>query len=481
MVDVKKLKQAKLKENLKKKLDENVRVFVDEKNPCLFRDVSQCIKCGRCKEMCEEATGLGEYYGVNKQGAIDVCIGCGQCTLACGVNALREKASYRKVLEELNNFDKVLVVSTAPAVRVALAEEFGFDVGLYDEGKMVTALRMLGFDYVFDVTFGADLTIMEEANELVSRITKKTGPLPMFTSCCPSWVRFVELFEPSLIPNLSTAKSPISMQGAIIKTYFAKQKRKKPEDIVHVVITPCTAKKYEITREELSISDDFGYMPGIKDVDYVLTTRELAHMIRRQNIPYGNLYDGNFDEICGRGSGGGVIFGSTGGVMQSALREAHYILTGKEPTDHILKLEKVRGMDGVKDDEVNIGGAIVKVAVVNGIRNAHELIKKIKNKTADYDFIEVMTCRGGCAGGGGQPKTKNVNDFVRKKRGDALYLKDEGLEIRSAHKNPEIKKIYEEFLERPLSDVSKMLLHTKYFDRSDEIKFKGDKNGTKRK
>ena len=481
MVDVKKLKQDKLKENLKKKLNEDIRVFVDEKNPCLYRDVSKCIKCGRCKEACEKATGLNQYYGVNKAGAPDVCIGCGQCTLSCGVNALREKANYKEVLEALNDYDKILVVSTAPAVRVALAEEFGFDVGIYDEGKMITALRMLGFDYVFDVTFGADLTIMEEANELIERIIKKTAPLPMFTSCCPSWVKFVEMFEPSLIPNLSTAKSPISMQGSIIKTYFAKQKKKKPEDIVHVVITPCTAKKYEITREELSISDDFGYMPGIKDVDYVLTTRELAHLIRRQNIPYGNLYNGTFDEICPRGSGGGIIFGSTGGVMQAALREAYYILTGKEPSENLLKLEKVRGMAGIKEDEVNVGGAIIKVAVVNGIKNVHELIKKIKKKDVDYDFIEVMTCAGGCVGGGGQPKVKNVDDFIREKRGNALYSEDERLEIRSAHKNPQIKKIYEDFLERPLSDISKTLLHTKYFNRSNEINFKGDKNGIKRK
>ena len=481
MVDLKKLKQEKLKENLKKKLSESSRVYVDEDSPCLFRDVSKCIKCGRCKEICEKATGLSEFYNVNKKGAPDVCIGCGQCTLSCGVNALREKASYRQVLEEFNNYDKVLVVSTAPAVRVALAEEFGFDVGLYDEGKMVTALRMLGFDYVFDVTFGADLTVMEEANELVERLTKKTEKLPMFTSCCPSWVKFVEMFEPDLIKNLSTAKSPISMQGSIIKTYFAKQKKKKPEDIVHVVITPCTAKKYEITRDELSISDDFGYMPGIRDVDYVLTTRELAHLIKRQNIPYGNLYGGNFDQICQRGSGGGIIFGSSGGVMQATLREVYYVLTGKEAPDNILKLEKVRGIDGIKEDEINIGGATVKVAVINGIRNAHELIRKIKNRTADYDFIEVMTCVGGCAGGGGQPKVKNVDDFIRKKRGDALYSKDETVEIRSAHKNPEIKKIYEEFLERPMSDISKTLLHTKYFNRSGEINLKGEKNGIKRK
>ncbi len=470
MVDLKKLKQEKLKQSLKKKLDSNVRVFVDENSPCLFRDVSKCIKCGRCKEACEMATGLAQHYDVNKPGKPDVCIGCGQCTLSCGVDSLREKSSYRQVLEELNNYDKVLVVSTAPAVRVALSEEFGFDFGKYDEGKMITALRMLGFDYVFDVTFGADLTVMEEANELVSRITKKAGKLPMFTSCCPSWVKFVEMFEPSIIPNLSTAKSPIAMQGSIIKTYFARQKKKKPEDIVHVVITPCTAKKYEITREELSVSDDFGYMPGVKDVDYVLTTRELAHLIRRQNIPYGNLYDGTFDELFPRGSGGGVIFGSSGGVMESALREAYYILTGNMPSENLLKLEKVRGLNGVKEDEINIGGAIVKVAVINGIKNAYDIIQKVKNNTCDYDFIEVMTCPGGCIGGGGQPKVKNVDDFIRKKRSDALYSKDESLNIRCAHNNPQIIKVYNDFLDGPLSETSKALLHTKYFDRSKEIK-----------
>lgn len=470
MVDIKKLKQEKLKQVLKKKLNKEVRVFVDDKSPCLYRDISKCIKCGKCKEACDKATGLSEFYNVNKKGFPDVCIGCGQCTLACGSNSLREKASYRQVLDALNDYDKVLVVSTAPAVRVALSEEFGFDVGKYDEGKMVTALRMLGFDYVFDITFGADLTIIEEANELVKRIVNKSGKLPMFTSCCPSWVKFVEMFEPTLISNLSTAKSPISMQGTIIKTYFARLKKKRPEQIVHVVITPCTSKKYEITREELSIADDFGYMPGIKDVDYVLTTRELAHLIRKQNIPYGNLYDGSFDEIFPRGSGAGVIFGSSGGVMEATLREVYYILTGNNPPKNLLKLEKIRSIDGIKEDEINIGGATVKVAAINGIRNVHEIINQIKENKCDYDFIEVMTCLGGCVGGGGQPKIKNIDNFIRKKRGEALYFKDEGLDVRCAHNNPQIIKIYNEFLEGPLSEKSKLLLHTKYFDKSNNIK-----------
>lgn len=467
-MDLKKLKQQKLKEVIKKKLGENARVFVDENSPCLFRDITKCIKCGKCKDMCNKVTGLADHYDVNKPGKPNVCIGCGQCTLVCGTNALREKASYRNVLDALGNYDKVLVVSTAPAVRASLAEEFGYDAGIFDEGKMITALRMLGFDYVFDVTFGADVTIMEEASELIHRI-KHGGVLPMFSSCCPSWVRFVEMFEPELIPNLSTVKSPISIQGAIIKTYFAKQKKIKPENIVHVVITPCTSKKYEITREELSISDDYGYMPGIHDVDYVLTVRELAHMIRRQNIPYGNLYDGEFDDIC-RGSGGGIIFGATGGVTESVLRESYYMLTGKEPKDNFLKLEKVRGLNGIKEDQINMCGANVKVAVVNGLRNVHDLIKMIKSGKTDFDFIEVMTCPGGCSGGGGQPKTKKIDDFVRKKRINALYLKDEGLEARCAHQNPLVKKIYSEFLKTPLSDTSEMLLHTKFFDRSSEIK-----------
>lgn len=460
-MDIKELKQKKLKENLRKKQSDEARVFVDEKSPSLFRNVEKCIKCGRCKEACERATGLREFYGAN-----DVCLNCGQCTVACGANALFEKESYTKVFKELENYDKLLVVSTAPAVRVALAEEFGFAPGQFDEGKMITALRMLGFDYVFDVTFGADLTTTEEASELVERITKKTKPLPMFSSCCPAWVKFVEIFEPSLIENLSTTKSPISIQGAIIKTFFARQKRVKPENIVHVVIAPCTAKKYEITREELSISDDYGYMPGIYDVDYVLTTRELAHMIRKQNIPYGNLYEGNFDQICSRGSGGGLIFGATGGVTEAVLREANFMLTGEKPSEKLLKLENVRGLKGVKEDEINIGGAIVKVAVVSGLRNVHELLEKIRNGEADYDFVEVMACPAGCAGGGGQPK--KIDDFVRQKRMDSLYLKDEQLEVRCANENPEIKKIYSEFLGSPLGETSEMLLHTTYFDRSNK-------------
>lgn len=467
-MDLKKLKQQKLKEVIKKKLGENARVFVDENSPCLFRDITKCIKCGKCKDMCNKVTGLADHYDVNKPGRPNVCIGCGQCTLACGTNALREKASYRNVLDALGNYDKVLVVSTAPAVRASLAEEFGYDAGIFDEGKMITALRMLGFDYVFDVTFGADLTVMEEASELIGRI-KNGGVLPMFSSCCPSWVKFVEMFEPKLIPNLSTVKSPIAIQGTIIKTYFAKQKKIKPENIVHVVITPCTSKKYEITREELSISDDYGYMPGIHDVDYILTTRELAHMIRRQNIPYGNLYDGKYDEIC-RGSGAGLIFGASGGVAESTMREAYFILTGHEPKDNFLKLEQVRGLKGIKKDTINMGGANVKVAVVNGLSNVYDLLTSIKNGNTEYDFVEVMTCPGGCSGGGGQPKTKNVDDFVRQKRMNALYLRDEGLEDRSAHSNPQIKKIYQEFLKSPLSELSETLLHTTYFDRSSNTK-----------
>lgn len=466
-MDIKNLKQKKLKENLRKKQSDMARVFVDENNPSIYRDTQKCIKCGRCKEICEKTTGLSEFYGVNKEGAPNVCVNCGQCTIACGSNALFEKESYSRVFKELENYDKLLVVSAAPAVRVALAEEFGFAPGQFDEGRMITALRMLGFDYVFDVTFGADLTVVEEARELIERITKKTKPLPMFSSCCPSWVRFVELFEPELIPNLSTTKSPISIQGAIVKTYFARMKKVKPENVVHVVIAPCTAKKYEISREELSISDDFGYMPGIHDVDYVLTTRELAHMIRKQNIPYGNLYEGTFDKICSRGSGSGLIFGASGGVTEAVLREANYMLTGKEPDEKLLKLEKVRGLAGVKEDEVNIGGAIVKVAAVSGLRNIHSLLQKVKEGKADYDFVEVMACAAGCAGGGGQPK--KVDDFIRQNRVDALYLKDEETEIRSAHNNPEIKQIYSEFLGEPLGETSEMLLHTKYFNRSSEI------------
>jgi ferredoxin hydrogenase len=473
-MDIRKLKQEKLKQNLRKRLGD-VRVIVDEDDICLYRDNEACIKCGRCKEICEKVTGMTEFYGVNKEGSEHVCIGCGQCTNACGTNALREKASYREVFEILNNYDKVLVVSTAPAVRVALAEEFGYDAGRYDEGIMITALRMLGFDYVFDVTFGADLTVMEEASELIKRITKKHKPLPMFSSCCPAWIRYLETFEPKMLPHISTAKSPISMQGTILKTYFAREKKYKPENIVHVVITPCTAKKFEATREELSVAGKFGYVNNVKDVDYVLTTRELAHMIRKMNIPYGNLDEGEYDKIFGRGSGGGVIFGSSGGVTEAVLREAHFMLTGNDPSDNLLKLEKVRGLVGVKEDEVNIDGGIIKVAVVNGIRNAHELLQKIKKGEVDYDFVEVMSCFGGCIGGGGQPKTEiPLSDNIRSKRIQALYAKDEGLEVRCAHKNPQIRELYDKFLGAPLSDLSKELLHTTYQGKS--FKAKNKKN-----
>lgn len=471
-MNVKKLKQDKLKEMLKKKL-EYIRVEVPNDDVCLYRDESACLKCGKCRETCETVTGLNEFYGVNAKNKPRICLGCGQCINTCGTNALREKSNYKEVFEALNNYDKILVVSTAPAVRVALAEEFGYEAGKYDEGKMISALRMLGFDYVFDITFGADLTTMEETSELIKRIYKKDKPLPMFSSCCPAWVKFVEIFEPELLPHLSTVKSPILMQGTVIKTFFAREKKYKPEDIIHVVITPCTAKKFEITKEELSVAGKFNFIEGVKDVDYILTTRELAHMIRQLNIPYGNLEEGKYDKIFTRGSGAGVIFGSTGGVTEAVLREMNFMLTGNEPSERLLKLEKVRGLQGVKEYEINIDGGIVKVAVVSGIRNVHNLIQKLKNKEVDYDFVEVMACNGGCIGGGGQPKTQiPISDELKLKRIEGLYKKDEDLDIRCAHKNPEIKELYNKFLGVPLSDLSKELLHTKFSDKSFILKNK---------
>jgi len=434
----------------------SIFVEVDENNPSIERDENKCVYCGMCKQTCK----------------VPVCINCGQCANFCPPEAIKEKKDFDKIREIIKNTDKVVIFNTAPAVRVALGEEFEGKDGEYVEGKMVSAIRKLGVDYVFDVTFGADLTIVEEASELVYRI-KNGGVLPQFTSCCPSWVKFVEMYYPEFRKNLSTAKSPISMQSAVIKTYFAKLKNIDPKNIISVAVAPCTAKKYEVKREELSDASKYNGDGKYQDTDYVITTRELAEWIKEENVDFYSLEDSQFDDLMGKGTGAGVIFGNTGGVMEAALRTAYYYITGENLPDDKLEFHAVRGMEAIKEASVNINGLEVKVAIAHGIDNARTLLEKIKAGEVSYHFVEVMNCVGGCISGGGQPKITLLKlDETRKKRIESLYSEDERLTRRLSHENPEIKEVYENFLHEPLGEISEQLLHTEYYDKSNLLEGK---------
>ena len=439
-----------------KHLFTNVRVPIEEDNPSIMRDESRCISCGACKNICNYSVGVFGYYDLNKIGSA-ICTNCGSCANVCPTRSIIEVRDYLKVKKIINS-DKKVIFITSPAVRVALGEEFDLKLGSNVEGKLVSVLRKLGASYVFDTTFGADLTIMEEANELVDRL-KNNKKLPMFTSCCPAWVKFCETFYPEFISNLSSAKSPISMQGAIIKSYFANISSLNRDDIVTVAVTPCTAKKAEIKRCEFN-----------NDIDYVITTRELADWIHEENIKFSSLENSKYDDIMNRGSGAGVIFGSSGGVMEAALREAYKIITGRKVTKKLLNLEIVRGLNNVKDCVVKLGDYELKVCVINGTGDARRVIEKIKKKELDYDFIEVMSCEGGCIAGGGQPRIHfPVTNDIKLARMKGLYKADLKDKFRVSDENPDIIRIYKDFLGKPLSEKSHELLHTKYINRKKEL------------
>lgn len=452
---------------------ERIIKTIDELSPSIVRDNNKCILCRRCVAACAKTQGVfaigmqnrgfktqvGSEFGKSLNDV--ACINCGQCIAACPTGALTEKDATKEVWAALNDPDKYVVFQTAPAVRVAIGEEFGLPIGTRCTGKMVSAIRRLGADKVFDVDFAADLTIMEEGTELLNRI-KNGGVLPMITSCSPGWIKYCEYFYPDFIPNLSTCKSPNQMQGAVTKTYFAKQNDLDPRDIYVVSVMPCTAKKFEIARPE------FG-RDGYRDVDANLTTRELARMIRQAGLDFAHLPEEEFDDMLGESSGAGVIFGVTGGVMEAALRTVVDVLTGEDMPR--LEYADVRGLEGIKEATVSVNGTDINVAIVHGTANAAKLLNAIRAGEKTYHFIEVMGCPGGCVTGGGQPivdaRTRYFID-PRAARAAATYSEDESMAIRKSHKNPAIQKLYAEFLGEPNSHIAHELLHTTYVDRSKE-------------
>ena len=438
----------------------DVEIIYSSDNDAIVKDRDKCVSCGYCVKTCRDEVTVARMYEIDKS-IEPICINCGQCTIYCPTESIHEKFDYLKVKRILQDKSKVKVVSIAPAVRVAIGEEFSFYQGENLANKLVTALKRLGFDYVFDITFGADLTIMEEASELVWRIEHQ-GVLPMFTSCCPAWVKYAEIFYPEYLPHLSTCKSPITMQSTMIKTYFARQKEISPEDICHVVIAPCTAKKSEIKRPEVNRAGE-----GIVDTDFVLTTRELARLLKEENIDLQNMLETSFDSPLGLGSSAGLIFGNSGGVCEAALRTAYYFMTHENLEKDALKFQEVRGFQGVKEASVLVGDEEVHVAVVNGMKNMKYFFDKMKDGTKKYHFVEVMNCLGGCIAGGGQPKTTLLQmQDMKKIRMRGIYEEDERSVLRLCHENPEIKEIYSKFLEFPNSEVAHQYLHTSYEDKS---------------
>ncbi|MDX9789581.1 MAG: NADH-dependent [FeFe] hydrogenase, group A6 [Candidatus Kapaibacterium sp.] len=454
----------------------------DDSTPALVRDNGKCIKCRRCVTVCNEMQNVGALFPqgrgfdsvIGPAFALNLdtvaCVQCGQCVAVCPVGAITENSHIEAVWRAIDDPDKIVLVQTAPAIRAALGECFDYDPGTLVTGKMVTALRQIGFDKVFDTNFAADLTIMEEGTEFLMRLKDKftntaDSALPQFTSCSPGWINYMEYFYPEFIENVSTCKSPQQMFGAVAKSYYAKKNNINPENIVVVSVMPCTAKKYEAARPEMNSS-------GYRDVDYVLTTRELARMINQAGIEFTKLPDSEMDNPLGRSSGAADIFANTGGVMEAAVRTVYEIVTGRELPTEKMHLKPLMGLSGIKTASLKIEGTLpdwsfldgveLKVAVSHGLGNTSQLLHRIRNGE-EFHFVEVMTCPGGCIGGGGQPRF--TTDEVREKRIEAIYREDEGKEIRKSHENPDILEIYSEYFEKPLSHLSHKLLHTKYVSK----------------
>ena len=450
-----------------KHLSESIRVPIEADNPAIRRIENICIKCGQCRDICRDYISVLGYYDLSKTNDTAVCIHCGQCANVCPVSSITETPEMDAVIAAAKDPDKVLIVSTSPSVRVSLGEAFGMQRGSFVEGKMIALLRKLGADYVLDTNFAADMTIVEEASELVERLTTHNKPLPQFTSCCPAWVKFAEIYYPELLPNISSAKSPIGMQGPTIKTYFAKKMGIDPKKIVNVALTPCTAKKFEIRRGEMNASARYLNLPGLRDMDHVITTRELADWAKKADIDFSTLEDSKFDKLMGEASGAGVIFGNTGGVMEAAVRTAYEFVTHEPAPKELYTLEPVRGMQEIREAAVEIGTLRLQLAVIYGTSNVRRFLSMAKESGKHYDFIEVMTCPGGCIGGGGQPKADvEERRTMVDSRIESLYKRDAQMKLRKSHENPELKQLYEEFYKKPLSPIAEEMLHTSYTDRS---------------
>lgn len=440
---------------------------IDDKSASLVRNFNKCILCRRCVATCKNVQGIGAIDCVNR--GFDSCIStvgnnsladvnctlCGQCIESCPVGALTEKDGTEAVWRKLKDEDAYVVVQTAPAVRVALGEEFGMKIGTNVAGKMITALKRLGFDKVFDTNTGADFTIMEEGTEFIERLNNN-GVLPMITSCSPGWINYCEKNYPDQLEHLSSCKSPHTMFGALVKSYFAEKNNIDPSKIFVVSVMPCIAKKYEITREDMSGA-------GYPDVDAVITTRELARMIKQAHIDFTSLEDSKFDDPMGEATGAAAIFGTTGGVMEAALRTVAEVVTGEKLEN--LDFEDVRGKEGIKKATITLAGKEIKVAVASGLKNARKVMDEVRAGTADYQFIEIMACPGGCVMGGGQPihtSKERASIDIRKKRADALYTADEKSVVRKSHENPVLQKIYKDYLGEPGGHKAHELLHTTY-------------------
>ncbi len=424
---------------------------IQNDNPAIVRWSDKCEKCGECIEACaEKQLVFGTYLASTTK---HVCIHCGSCILKCEENAMTEKYHWTDVLKAIDNPSQIVIASISPAVRVGIGDYFNMDNGSFLVKNLVGACRKIGFDYVLDTNFSADLTIIEEAAELQNRLQEKTD-LPQFTSCCPAWVKYVEIYYPSLLKNLSTVRSPISMQGSMIKSYFAQKNGINPQNIIHVAIAPCTAKKYEITRDELTSS-------GIPSTDIVITTNELAIMMKNRKVSL-TAQTGNFDSLMGAASGGGIIFGNTGGVTRAALRTAYFNITGTNPPSNLMEVKQVQGLSGLKEAKVTIGSITLNIAVCYEMRNANILLDQVLNGTCKYDFIEVMACKGGCVGGAGQPADSGTIE----KRIKALDTADTQAVTRFSHENPEVKAIYKDFIGEVGGSNAKKYLHTNYNSKS---------------